>query len=111
MHPDGPALVWDALSAVELVRDFTDGKSLAKYRDDIMLRSAVERQLGIIGEALNRLSRVDPEAAATIPDLRRIAAFRNILVHGYAQIDDDTVWKVVTERLTALETALREASE
>ena len=111
MHPDGPALVWDALSAIKLVRDFTEGKSFGVYREDVMLRSAVERQLGIIGEALNRLSRVDPETGSKIPDLRRIVAFRNILVHGYAQIDDDAVWKVVTERLASLETTLREVTE
>ena len=47
-----------------------------------MLRSAVERQFEIIGEAFTGLRRVDPSLAATIPDLPRIVAFRNVLIHG-----------------------------
>lgn len=64
-----------------------------------MLRSAAERQFEIIGEALNRLSQVDPVVANEIVDLRRIVAFRNVLIHGYATIDDAIVWEVATARL------------
>lgn len=67
-----------------------------------MVRSAVERQFLIIGEALNRLGRIDPATAAQIPDLRRIVAFRNVLVHGYAVIDDELVWEVATTRVVGL---------
>lgn len=67
-----------------------------------MLRSAVERQFEIIGESLNRLDRVDPSVAEQIDDLPRIVAFRNVLIHGYATIDDRIVWEVATERLAPL---------
>ncbi len=72
-----------------------------------MLRSAVERQLEIIGEALNQLSKVAPEVAAQIPELARVVAFRNILIHGYATVDDALVWQVVIERVPALRDVLR----
>lgn len=62
-----------------------------------MLRSAVERQFEIIGEALNQLSKVDAQLAMLIPDLGRIVAFRNILIHGYATVDDALVWQALTE--------------
>ena len=69
MHPDADKLVWDAQQAAERVARFTAGRTLAEYETDEYLRSAVERQFEIIGEALNRLSRVDPATAATIaPD-------------------------------------------
>ncbi len=71
-----------------------------------MLRAAVERQFEIIGEALSGLKRVDPAAAAAIPDLARIIAFRNILIHGYASVDDRLVWGVVESDLPALRSAL-----
>ena len=78
-----------------------------------MLRSAVERQFEIVGEALSQLARRDQALASQIPDLRQIVAFRNILVHGYAIIDSDRVWRVVHESLPdlrgAVDRLLREA--
>ena len=49
-------------------------------------------KFGIIGEALARLAKDDPEIAAQIPEHPRIIAFRNIIVHGYASVDDRIVW-------------------
>jgi len=111
MSRDPMALVRDAIKAVELVRQFTAGRTYADYRADAMLRSAVERQLGIVGEALNRLSQMSPESAAMIHDLPRIVAFRNTLVHGYATVDNALVWAIVQERLDALRNSLYEVAE
>lgn len=73
-----------------------------------MLRSAVERQLEIIGEALNQLSKADPAIGTKIPGLARIVAFRNILVHGYAVVDNALVWQLLNDRLPELERVVRE---
>jgi len=62
----------------------------------------VERQFEIIGEALTRLARLDEAIAQRISEYRRIIAFRNILVHGYAQVDDRLVWDIVETKLDAL---------
>ena len=77
-------------------------------RRDPLLRSAVERQFEIIGEALNQLSKLDADLAAGIPDLRRIVAFRNILIHGYATVDDALVWQALTEKLPDLAKTVRD---
>jgi uncharacterized protein with HEPN domain len=53
------------------------GKSFAAFDRDIVLRSAVERQFEIIGEALAQLARIDAAMAQKVPDLRQIIAFRN----------------------------------
>lgn len=108
MRPDFRKYVWDALHAAELVRDFTRGQSFEDYQFNAMLRSAVERQFEIIGEALNQLSKVDPQAAARIPELGRIVAFRNILIHGYAAVDDALVWQVLVDKMPGLRQALHE---
>ena len=102
MRPDAPALLWDAREAARLILVFIEGRSWQHYRADAMLRSAVERQFQIIGEALNRLSRVDDATAAVIPELARIVAFRDVLVPGYAVIDDELVWQVATTRVPGL---------
>ena len=81
---------------------FTEDKTFADYSRDEMLRSAVERQFEIIGEAISQLSRTDPDAASQIEGYQRIIAFRNILVHGYAQIDDGIVWGLLQTRLPEL---------
>jgi len=67
-----------------------------------MLRSAVERQFEIAGEALDRLSQEAPEVAARLPDLRRAIAMRNASIHGYRQVDNATVWKTIHEDLPLL---------
>ena len=80
----------------------TAGRNFAEFDTDIMLRSAVERQFEIIGEALGTLARVDATTAARIPELRDIVAFRNILIHGYAILDRARVWQVVEDDLPRL---------
>ncbi len=67
-----------------------------------MLRSAVERQFEIIGEALNRLGRFDEATASRISERKRIVAFRNILIHGYDLVDEQVVWDVVQKDLRGL---------
>jgi uncharacterized protein with HEPN domain len=64
------------------------GRSFEDYLADDVLRWAVERRLMIVGEALTVLRRIAPGTAARIPGLPQIIAFRNILVHGYAGVDD-----------------------
>ena len=60
-----------------------------------------------MGEALAALRRLDPALAATIPDLPRIVAFRNVLIHGYATIDDTLVWDVARNFVPKLLANLR----
>ena len=67
-----------------------------------MLRAAVERQFEIIGEALACLRKVDPELCRCVTDAGRIIAFRNILIHGYADVDDRLVWNIIETKLPTL---------
>lgn len=105
MQPEAKKYLWDARQAAALIARFVEHKTFDDYRADAMLRSAVERQFEIIGEALNALSKVDPDTAAAIPELARIVAFRNVLIHGYATVDDRLVWGVVEGKLPALTVA------
>ena len=106
MRRDPKGLLWDAREAANAIALMTAGKSFEDFNGDIVLRSAVERQFEIIGEALGQLARLDAALAAKIPDLPEIVAFRNILIHGYAVIDRARVWRAVQDDLPGLRAAL-----
>lgn len=102
MQPESAAYLWDVHAAGRRVGSFTAGLTPEEYASDDLRKSAVERQLEIIGEALNRLRKTDPETASSIPDLPRIIGLRNILIHGYAVVDDAVVWAAATQRVPEL---------
>ena len=106
MHADARKLLWDAQQAAARIARFTAGKGFTDYEADEYLRSAVERQFEIIGEALSQLARIDAQAAGQIPDLPRIVALRNVLIHGYAAVDNRLVWGVIETNLGPLRTML-----
>src|SRR5208337_2981767 len=86
MRLESKKYLYDIASAAALAMEFIRGRSFADYTSDAMLRSAVERQLEIVGEALAQLAKTDPATASQIDEYQRIIAFRNILIHGYAEI-------------------------
>ena len=61
---------------------------------DRLLIAAVERKFEIIGEALNRIRKVDVATAQRIPECRSIIGFRNLLIHGYDSIDYGQLWQI-----------------
>jgi uncharacterized protein with HEPN domain len=93
MEHDPRTFLWDAQDSADAISQFVAGRTVENYSADSMLRGAVERHFEIIGEALNRLTKNSPETAAKIPSLARAVAFRNLLIHGYASIDDLIVWR------------------
>ena len=98
--------LFDIEQAADRIARFCTGKTYDDYRGDELLRSAVERQFEIMGEALSQLARHDPELVERIKDHRTIIAFRNILIHAYATVDDRIVWGVVEGDLPAFRASL-----
>lgn len=108
MQLESKKLLEDARQAAEYIAQFTSDKKMADYVDDALLRSGVERQFQIIGEALNRLIKLDPNLTAQISQCRRIISFRNILVHGYDVVDNAVVWDVIVNDLPKLRARVQE---
>jgi uncharacterized protein with HEPN domain len=102
MRLEAKKYLYDMQQAARLLAQFTDGKDFSDYDRDAMLRAAVEREFEIIGEAMGQLAKLDPELVAGISEHRAIVAFRNILIHGYAEVDDRLVWDVVETKLPIL---------
>ena len=108
MQLEATKYLQDIRTAADLIANFTIAKSFSDYAADQMLRSAVERQFEIIGEAMSRLSDLDRSLAESIPESRRIIAFRNLLIHGYASVDNRIVWGVVEGKLPGLREKISE---
>ena len=102
MERDPRAFLWDVQQAVIAIQQFIQGMDATSYADSAVVRSAVERQFEIIGEALNRLSKISPDLALKVPNLREIIGFRNILIHGYASIDHARVWQIAVDLVPEL---------
>src|ERR1700744_5555526 len=88
----------DILLAITLVEEFLTGTTLfSQYTIDKKTKSAVERQLAVIGEALTQLKKID--ANESITHQSSIIGFRNLLVHAYDSIDDKIVWAIIKNHL------------
>ena len=107
MSPEIRKFLYDIQLACEALTQFTHGKLLDEYQVDLLLRSGVERQLTIIGEALNQALKVDPTLAERITSTRDIINFRNIVVHGYAAIENETVWGILQNDLPTLQNEIQ----
>ena len=90
----------DILNAINLVEEFTkDVYSFGDYTSDLKTKSAVERQLVIIGEAVNAINKEDE---AEFDNVKQLVAFRNRIVHAYDSIDDAIVWNILKKHLPSL---------
>ena len=91
----------DILNCISNVRQFVDGVSFDAFIDDKMRYFAVMKNIEVIGEAANMLTR---NFRMNYPDLpwRMIIGMRNVLTHGYANVSDMKLWKTATEDLDSM---------
>jgi uncharacterized protein with HEPN domain len=102
MPRSAAAFLVDVVDACDGIAEVLRGVDLEKYRTTRPIRSAVEREFTIIGEAVSALARRDPELAAGISRARLIVGFRNQIVHACSQIDDETVYAIARHDVPAL---------
>jgi uncharacterized protein with HEPN domain len=75
-------------------------KRFENYSKDILLKRAVERDLEIIGESINRILSIDPEFP--IQNARKIVGLRNQIIHAYDNISDENIWGIIMTHLPKL---------
>jgi uncharacterized protein with HEPN domain len=92
--------LFDIQKAIELIREFTQDQTFEMYQKNVMMNSAVERQLSIIGEAIVQLLKLEPNVSIT--SARQITGFRNILIHNYARVSPAVVWTIIQDDLATL---------
>ena len=101
MTEQGKKYLSDILHAIDLIEQFTlTTESFSDYSTDLKTQSAVERQLGIIGEAVNNFDKLFPEL--TLENARKIVGFRNRLIHTYDTVDPSMIWAIVKRYLAPL---------
>jgi uncharacterized protein with HEPN domain len=108
---DDELLLRDMLDHARLARQAAHGRSRADLDKDHIFRAACERFIEIVGEAASHVSDDFKQVHPGIP-WRQMVGTRNILVHGYAQVDLDILWDIievnVPELIARLEDELKE---
>lgn len=102
MRRDPRKYLSDMLDRGQFVSQLLADRTFADLESDRVLRSAVERELMVLGEALCQLHRIAPEIAERIDRWNDIVGFRHILVHGYDVLNMQTVWGVIKQDLPQL---------
>jgi uncharacterized protein with HEPN domain len=94
--------LFDILSSIEEIEGYFQDKSknFVKFQKDAKTKRAIERNLEIIGEALNRIVQVNSKVK--ISDARKIIDTRNRIIHGYDTVSDEILWSIVIKYLPKL---------
>ncbi len=100
--------LYDIKLSIEEINSFFEGKKLNffEYRKNIMLKRAVERNLEIIGEAVNRILKRDENYENKISGARAIVGLRNQVIHSYDNISDENIWSIIIKHLPILKTEI-----
>lgn len=77
-------------------------KDFLRYRNNIMLKRAIERNLEIIGEAINRIITRDAIYIEKISNAKSIIGLRNQVIHAYDNISDENIWSILINHLPKL---------
>lgn len=97
----------DILNSIELIESFTkDLKSFADYEKDLKTKGAVERHLGIIGEAVNKF--LKGSESNNLKHASQIISLRNRLIHSYDHVDDSIIWSILKRQLQPLKKEITE---
>ena len=97
----------DIIQAINMIDDFTKSISnFNEYENDLKTRSAVERQLGIIGEAVKKFDSLSSEN--TLEHSKKIVGFRNRLIHAYDAVDSSMIWTIIKRYLEPLKNEINQ---
>lgn len=93
--------LFDIKTSIEEIESyFPNGKIFQFYQEDLKTKRAVERNIEIIGQAMSRILKLEPEI--TISNSRKIVDARNKIIHGYDEISDDVIWGIIVNNLPVL---------
>ncbi len=95
--------LFDIHEAINHIQEFTINiNSFFDYENNLLVRRAVERELEIIGEAMNRILNLDNSIEIEIEQSRRIVDLRNRVIHGYDKVDNGVIWGILKRHIPKL---------
>jgi len=104
---DIKACLADIEQAIQEINEFlTEERNYIAFQNDLKTRKAIERNIEIIGEAMDRILKADPDFQIT--DSRKIVDTRNRIIHGYDSVSADVIWLIVNRYLPILENEVKE---
>ncbi len=97
----------DILISINHIQSFTDGTlSIDQYKKNFLVKAAVERHLGIVGEAVKKFLSESPENRLT--NASQIISLRNRLIHSYDNVDDRIIWTIIKRHISPLKQEVEE---
>ncbi|MCW3789767.1 HepT-like ribonuclease domain-containing protein [Plebeiibacterium sediminum] len=98
--------LFDIKTSIESIFDYLgDERNFFEYQNNKLLRRGVEREIEIIGEAMNRVLKIDP--SIQIENARQIVDARNWVIHGYDKVDDVVIWGIISNHLPKLQLEIK----
>ncbi|MBK0371139.1 HepT-like ribonuclease domain-containing protein [Flavobacterium agrisoli] len=96
--------LFDVKISIDEINEFfhNEERDFFKYRNNLMLKRAVERNLEIIGEAINRIITRDVSYIEKISNAKAIIGLRNHVIHAYDNISDENIWSILINHLPKL---------
>jgi len=104
-------LIYDLEQAILNMENIIRGCTDVEFKENMMMKLAVERLFEIIGEAVNRIKKNDKTIYEMIDESDKIICFRNVITHGYDIIDDDITWSISNEKIPVLKESIRRIKE
>lgn len=96
--------IYDIKLCIEEIDSFFNEseKDFVSYTNNLMLKRAIERNLEIIGEAVNRIISRDNSFIEKISNSKSIIGLRNQVIHAYDNISDENIWSILINHLPIL---------
>ena len=109
MRPETRSALLAAYNAAQDIQHHISGVGFRYYERERTIRAAVEMEFVVIGEALNRVRRSDPDAFLLVREHAGVIDLRNVIAHGYDIIDNRQIWDIVQTELPGLAAKLEYA--
>ncbi|MFO8021846.1 MAG: HepT-like ribonuclease domain-containing protein [Perlabentimonas sp.] len=101
MKREAKKYLFDIKTSIESIFEFLGEKrNFFEYQNNKLLRRGIEREIEIIGEAMNRIMKIAPDIQ--IENARQIVDTRNWVIHGYDKVDDVVIWGIISNHLPKL---------